>query len=197
VKARTNAGTLGVTLDAAGMIEWRALIDHVRTEAEERIDGRDCYRVRLAPRNGSQDMIRWYDRDTGLLYRSALAVSTDMGPLPLVMTYEEYRSVAEVKWPSRIRVTASGQDTLFAADEVKLNEPVDDAVFEVPAEIRDLAQKKGRCRIGNALNAVHAATSRVFLLLEERGWETLKESPPPGQSLVCIGGAGGFACRSW
>jgi hypothetical protein len=143
VKARTNAANrIGVTLDAAGMLEWRVLIDHVRTEAEERVDGRDCYRVRLAPRDGSQDMIRWYDRDTGLLYRSALAVSTDMGSLPLVMTYEEYRSVAEVKWPSRIRVTASGQDTLFAADEVKLNEPVDDSVFEVPAEIRDLAQKK-------------------------------------------------------
>ena len=62
--------------------------------------------------------------------------------LPLVMTYEEYRNVADVKWPSRIRVTASGQDTLFAADEVKLNEPVDDSVFEIPPEIRDLAQKK-------------------------------------------------------
>jgi hypothetical protein len=147
VKPRRNAASLGVTLDAAGMVEWRVLIDQVRTEAEERIGDRDCYRVRLAPRDGSQDMIRWYDRDTGLLYRSALEVRTDMGALPLVMTFEEYRSVAEVnpnqvKWPSRIRITASGQDTLFAADEVKLNEPVDDAVFEVPQEIRELAQKK-------------------------------------------------------
>jgi hypothetical protein len=142
VKPKKNAAALGVTLDAAGMIEWRVLIDNVRTEAEERVDDRDCYRVRLVPRDGSREMIRWYDRGTGLLYRSALAVSTDMGILPLVMTYEEYRSVAEVKWPSRIRVTASGQDTLFAADEVKLNEPVDESVFEVPAEIRDLAQKK-------------------------------------------------------
>ena len=142
VKARKNAGSLGVTLDAAGMLEWRVLIDHVRTEAEERVDDRDCYRVRLVPRDGSQDMIRWYDSKSGLLYRSALAVGTDMGSLPLVMTFEEYRSVAEVKWPSRIRITASGQDTVFAADEVKLNEPVDDAVFEVPQEIRELAMKK-------------------------------------------------------
>jgi hypothetical protein len=142
VKPMKNAAALGVTLDAAGMIEWRLLIDHVGTEAAERVDDRDCYRVRLVPRDGSPDMIRWYERDTGLLYRSALEVATDMGALPLVMTYEEYRSVAEIKWPSRIRVTASGQDTLFAADEVKLNEPVDDSIFEVPPEIRDLAQKK-------------------------------------------------------
>jgi hypothetical protein len=147
VKPKKNAAALGVTLDAAGMIEWRLLIDHVRTEAEERIGDRDCYRVRMTPRDGSPDIIRWYDRKTGLLYRSALAVRTDMGALPLVMTFEEYRSVSEVnpnsvKWPSRVRITASGQDTLFSADEVKLNEPLDDAVFEVPPEIRDLALKR-------------------------------------------------------
>jgi hypothetical protein len=142
VKPRKSANTLGVTLDAAGMVEWRLLIDQVRTEAEERIDGRNCYRVRMVPRDGSEDIIRWYDRENGLLYRSALAVKTDMGALPLVMTFEEYRNVEDVKWPSRVRVTASGQDTLFSADEVKLNEPVDDAVFEVPAEIRELAAKK-------------------------------------------------------
>ena len=141
VKRRQNTAALGVTLDAAGMIEWRTLIDHLRTEAEEKIDGRDCWRVRLTPRDGSPDMIRWYDRETGLLYRSALEVRTDMGALPLVMTYEQYRDVGDVKWPSRVRTTASGQDTVFSADEVKLNEPLDESVFEVPPEIRELAQK--------------------------------------------------------
>jgi hypothetical protein len=142
VKPRKSAGTLGITLDAAGMIGWRLLIDRVRTEAEEQIDGRDCYRVRLTPRDGSQDMLRWYERDTGLLYRSSISVKSDMGTLPLVMTFEEYRLIAEVKWPSRIRIAAPGQDTLFAAEDVKLNEPVDEAVFEVPPEIRELAQKR-------------------------------------------------------
>jgi hypothetical protein len=142
VRPRKNPGAIGITLDAAGMIAWRVLIERVHTEAEERIDGHDCYRVRLVPRDGSPDMIRWYDRDTGLLYHSSVATRTDMGDLPVVLTFEEYREIAGVKWPSRIRTTASGQDTIFAADEVKLNEPVDDAVFEVPPEIRELAQKR-------------------------------------------------------
>jgi len=142
VRPRKSPGTLGITLDAAGVIAWRLLIAQVRTEAEEQIDDHDCYRVRLVPRDGSGDMIRWYDRATGLLYRSSLAARTDMGEVPVVMTFEEYRDIAGVKWPTRIRTTASGQDTVFAADEVKLNEPLDDAVFDVPPEIRDLAQKK-------------------------------------------------------
>jgi len=142
VKPHTNTGTLGVTLDAAAMLQWRLLLDHVRTEAEQKVDGRDCYRVRLTPRDGSPDILRWYERDTGLLYRSELAVQSDMGQLSLVMTYEQYRDVNDVKWPSRVRISAPGQDTLFSADDVELNQPVDDAVFEVPAEIRELAQKK-------------------------------------------------------
>ncbi len=142
VRPRKNRGAVGITLDAAGMIAWRVLIDKVRTEAEERVDAHDCYRVRLVPRDGSPDMIRWYDRDSGLLYRSSIATKTDMGELPVVLTFEEYREIAGVRWPSRIRTTASGQDTIFAADEVKLNELVDDAVFDVPPEIRELAQKR-------------------------------------------------------
>ena len=142
VRPRKSRGALGITLDAAGMIAWRVLIDRVRTEAEERIDGHDCYRVRLVPARrftGYDPLVR---SRTGLLYRSSLATRTDMGELPVVMTFEEYREIAGVKWPSRIRTTASGQDTIFAADEVKLNEPVDDAVFDVPEEIRELAQKR-------------------------------------------------------
>ncbi len=142
LKPRRNSGPLGVTLDAAGMLEWRVLIDRVRTEAEEVVDDKDCYRVRLTPRDGSRDMIRWYDRKTGLLYRSELEIRTDMGKVPAVMTVEEYRNVGMVKWPSRVRITASGQDTVFQADQVKLNEPVDSSIFEVPAEIRELAGKR-------------------------------------------------------
>jgi hypothetical protein len=142
VKTQKSATALGVTLDAARMIEWRDLIDQVRTEAEERIDSHDCYRVRLVPRDGSEDVIRWYDKDTGLLYRASLMLRTDMGVLPVVMTFEQYEDVSEAKWPQTIRVSASGQDTIFAADEVRLNEPLDEKVFDLPDEIRELAQRK-------------------------------------------------------
>jgi hypothetical protein len=142
VKPRKKTAALPVTMDAAGMIGWRMLLASVRTEALERIDGRDCYRVRLTPRDGSRDIVRWYDRDSGLLYRASLTTTTDMGLLPIVMTFEQYRTVAEAKWPSRIRVAASGQDTIFEADDVELNQPLDESVFEVPQEIRELAQKR-------------------------------------------------------
>ena len=142
VKLRTGRDGLGVTLDAAQVIGWRYQIAQVRTEAEETIEGHECYRVRLVPRGGSQPLIRWYDSQTGLLYRTSIPIATDMGTLPVTMTFEEYKDTAGLKWPARIRMITSGQDLLFTTSEVKLNEPVEKAVFDLPAEIQLLAQKK-------------------------------------------------------
>jgi hypothetical protein len=147
LKASRSAGALGVTLDAAQVIAWRLLVSEVRTEAEETIDGRDCFRVRMTGRAGQLAALRWYERSTGLLYRTSLAMATDIGSLPAVMTFEEYRDTDggdpdnAIKWPVRIRITASGQDLLFVASDVKLNEPVDDAVFALPQDVRDLTSR--------------------------------------------------------
>jgi hypothetical protein len=142
VKVRSSRLGLGVTTDAAQVIGWRYFIDQVRTEALERIDGRDCYRVRLIPLGKSQPQIRWYDKQTGLLYRSSAWMASDMGALPAVLTFEEYRDASGLKWPTKIRMAISGQNLLFTAADVKLNEPVESAVFDLPSEIDEMANKK-------------------------------------------------------
>jgi hypothetical protein len=142
VKARKEQAGLSVTLDAATVIGWRYLIEEVRTEAEERVDDHDCYRVRMIPRNGSQAIVRWYDRRSGLLYRSSGTLSSTLGAIPVVMTFEEYRDTAGLKWPVRTKMTFSGQSLLFITAEVKLNEPVEESIFDLPEEIRQLAGKK-------------------------------------------------------
>ena len=142
VKVRSVRNGLGVTLDAAQVIAWRQSIRQVRTEAREQIDGHDLYRIRLVPRGNSPALIRWYDRQTGLLYRTRTALSTDMGALPTTMTFEEYRDVAGLKWPTRIRMDVSGQNLLFSVNEVKLNEPIENTIFDLPVEVRQIAEQK-------------------------------------------------------
>jgi hypothetical protein len=142
VKQRNDRNGLGVTMDAAQVIAWRQSIRQVRTEAREQIEGHDCYRVRMVPRGHSPALIRWYDRQSGLLYRTSTALSTDMGVLPTLMTFEEYREVAGLKWPTRIRMAVSGQNLLFNVSEVRLNEPIENAVFELPLEVKQIAEQK-------------------------------------------------------
>ena len=80
VKPRKSTATLGVTLDAAGMIEWRALIDRVRTEAlKSGSTGANVTGCALCRAMVRRISMRWYDRDTGLLYRSAMAMQDRYG----------------------------------------------------------------------------------------------------------------------
>jgi hypothetical protein len=138
-KPRNNLTGLGMTLDAAEVIGWRYLVGEVRTEARETIDGHECYRVLVRGRNGSQQSIRWYDRNTGLLYRTNVSYKTEMGDVPTVLTYQEWRTVAGLKWPVRIHMEVSGQELRFTAAEVSLNGSINESVFDLPDEIRDLA----------------------------------------------------------
>jgi hypothetical protein len=142
VKLRADHNGLGVTMDAAQVVAWRQSIREVRTEARERIDGHDCYRVRLMPRGNSPALMRWYDKRTGLLYRTQIALATDMGALPTLMTFEEYRDVAGFKWPTRVRMVVSGQNLLFSVGDLRLNEPIPGTVFDLPVEVKQMAQKK-------------------------------------------------------
>ena len=141
-KPRRSLAGLGVTLDAAEVVGWRFLVGEVRTEAAEMIDGHDCWRVRVTGRDGSQAATRWYDRKTGLLYRASLSLKSEMGTVPATMTYEAYRVVEGIKWPVRIHMSVSGQEILFTADEVELNAPIEAEVFELPDEIRSLADPR-------------------------------------------------------
>lgn len=140
--SKKSSNTLGLTLDAAAVVGWRYLVGEVRTEAEETIDGHDCYRVKLVGRDASQSAIRWYDRRTGLLYRASMQFKTEMGMVPAVMTYEAYKRVEGIQWPVRIHMMVSGQELLFNASEVALNNPVDDAIFEVPEEVKNIADSQ-------------------------------------------------------
>ena len=137
---RKTPGALGLTLDAAEVVGWRYLVDEVRTEARENVDGRDCYRVRVVSRAGKQESLRWYDRGTGLLYRASVSFKTDMGLVPAVMTYEAYRAVEGIQWPVQIHMTISGQEMLFHADDVALNGPIDETVFQLPDDVRQIAE---------------------------------------------------------
>jgi hypothetical protein len=138
-RSRRALSGLGVTLDAAEVIGWRYLIGEARTEAMEKVDGRDCYRVRITAKKGDSSILRWYEKSTGLLYRSSVSFKSDMGDVPAMLTYEGWRQVAGLQWPVKIRVASAGQDMLFTADEVALNSTIASSMFDIPEDVKKLA----------------------------------------------------------
>jgi len=139
-RTRRDLSGLGMTMDAAEVIGWRYLIGQARTEVLEKVDGRDCYRVRLTAKSGGSTTVRWYEKNSGLLFRQSVSFKTEMGEVPAVLTYEEWRRVEGLQWPVKIRIVTAGQEMLFAADQVALNSAIENAVFVVPDDVKKLAE---------------------------------------------------------
>lgn len=144
-RSRDNLSGLGLTIDAAEVVGWRYLLGSVRTEALEKLDGRDCYRVHIQMRSGADGGTRWYDRETRLLYRNSAPVKTEMGTVPTVLTYMEYAPVEGLQWPVRIHMEMAGQEMMFTARSVQLNQPIEDSAFGLPDDVRNLTCGDGGC----------------------------------------------------
>ncbi len=78
----------------------------------------------------------YFDSETGLLTRLVRYANSKVGRLPTQIDYSDYRDVAGIKMPFRIKVTwLDGLESIELTD-VQLNVPVDAARFGKPAPPR-------------------------------------------------------------
>ena len=78
----------------------------------------------------------YFDSETGLLTRLVRYANSKVGRLPTQIDYSDYRDVAGIKMPFKIKVTwLDGLESIELTD-VQLNVPVDAARFGKPAPPR-------------------------------------------------------------
>lgn len=77
----------------------------------------------------------YFDAETGLLLRRIAYMETPIGVIPEQIDFEDYRDVDGVKLPFTVKVSAvePGLVSTRTYSEIKLNVPVDDAKFKMPA----------------------------------------------------------------
>jgi len=78
---------------------------------------------------GRRTAVLHFDRVSGLLVRQDLRADAR---LTLSSIYEDYRDVAGVKVPFRLRFTAPGADVSYFVERVRTNEAIDDRSFTRP-----------------------------------------------------------------
>jgi hypothetical protein len=74
-----------------------------------------------------------FDRESGLLARRVIRLSTPMGELPVQIDYNDYRPVAGVQTPFDVRIADWESVSAFTFTEVTVNQPIDAARFARPA----------------------------------------------------------------
>ncbi|MGP8246098.1 MAG: hypothetical protein ACLQVN_16460 [Bryobacteraceae bacterium] len=125
----------------ASEAHWRDDYSKVETLGVETVDGKQCYRVLLTPKQGSP-LTQYYDKDTGLLEKLSATVKTPYGDIATESTFGDYRKEGGLLIPHLMHQSMMGQEIVVTFDTVKFDVDIPKDRFDPPAEIQALLNKK-------------------------------------------------------
>ena len=98
-----------------------------------------CFKLRLVTTD-DEEIIEYFDVDTGLLRGMERTIESPMGPIQTTQTTGEYREFAGQKMATRVVVSVGPTEQVLKIDEIKVD-TVERSIFEPPAEIRALVEQ--------------------------------------------------------
>jgi hypothetical protein len=127
------------TLD--GEVQWRKLYKKVACVAEEKIDGKPCYKLELTTPEGKV-RTAYYDKQSNLLVKIITTEKSPMGDITVEATQSDYKKVDGLLIPHKLNQKAAGQDIVIVIEKVEQNVKLPDNRFDLPDDIKKLAEKE-------------------------------------------------------
>jgi len=124
-----------------GEVKWRDIYKTVETTGVETVDGKECYRVVLTPKEGSPST-RFYDKQSGLMLKTIMNVQSPMGEVTVESVASDYRKEGELLVPHKMTQKTMGQEFSLALESMKYNVEIPKDRFDLPPEIQALVDKK-------------------------------------------------------
>jgi zinc protease len=120
-------------------LNWRDVYK-AETTGVEQVDGNDCYKVLLTPKEGMA-MTRYYDKKSNLLVKMVMTVKNPMGEFPVESVVSDYRKEGTILMPHKVTQKAAGQEITITIDNVKYNAEIPKDKFDPPDEIKAMMKK--------------------------------------------------------
>ena len=115
-------------------IKLKEQFAQVRFSGRDKIGDRDVLVINGRTADNHRERL-YFDADTGFLLRRISYLETPIGVIPNQIDFEDYRDVDGVKLPFTVKVSSvePGLVSTRKYAEIKLNAPVDDGKFKMPA----------------------------------------------------------------
>jgi hypothetical protein len=126
------------TFNAA--LNWRRLYPKAETAGVETVDGHECYKVVLTPKEG-KPTAEFFDKKSGFLIKTAVTRNTPMGEISAEVMADDYRKEGDILVPHKMINRAAGQEFLILVDKVDVNVELPKDRFDLPPEIQALLKK--------------------------------------------------------
>ena len=116
-------------------IKLKEQFAQVRYNGHDKINDREVLVVGARTADNHRERL-FFDAETGLLVRRLSYTETPIGVIPTQFDFEDYRDVDGVKLPFTIKISSvePGFVSTRKYTEIKLNTPVDDTIFKMPAK---------------------------------------------------------------
>jgi len=116
-------------------IKLKEQFTRLRGGRKDKIGDRDVIVVNGTTADNRREQL-FFDAETGLLRRRISYIETPIGVIPNQIDFEDYRVVDSVKVPFTVKVSSvePGLVSTRTYTEIKLNAPVDDSKFKMPAK---------------------------------------------------------------
>jgi hypothetical protein len=115
-------------------IKLKEQFTRLRGGRKDKIGDRDVIVVNGTTADNRREQL-FFDAENGLLLRRITYLETPIGVIPNQIDFEDYRDVDGVKLPFTVKVSSvePGLVSTRKYTEIKLNAPVDDSKFKMPA----------------------------------------------------------------
>lgn len=141
--ARVLSGNeLKAAQDEAGMdnsIRLPKNFTSVETVEKTTLGGKECYKVKLVWKSG-RETFDCYSTADGMMVASVATQDSPMGSVEAVTLMSDYKAFGEIKVPTRMTISMMGMEQVLSINSIEFV-AVEDAKFELPAEIKAMVKK--------------------------------------------------------
>jgi zinc protease len=123
-----------------GDTNWRDFFKTAETVGVETVEGKDCYKVVLTPKEGSPQT-RYHDKETHLLLKTARTVKSPMGEITAESLIGDYRKDGDILTPHKVTQKVAGQEITITIESVQYNVEIPKDKLALPDEIKALIAK--------------------------------------------------------
>ena len=119
---------------------WQKLYEKVETVGSETVEGHDCFKLLLTPKDGHSTS-EYYDKKTGLLVKTQATRASAMGEVNGEIVYDDYRKDGDMVNPHKLTERFAGQEFQVHVQTAETNVELPAGIFDVPPEVQALLKK--------------------------------------------------------
>lgn len=119
---------------------WRELYTKAETTGVDTVNGQECYKVVLTPKEG-KPVTNFFDKKTGLLLKTETTRTTQMGDISAEILAEDYRKEGDIVAAHKLVNKFAGQEFQILVEKLEFNVDLAKNEFDLPDDIQALLKK--------------------------------------------------------